>query len=134
MPIEGEALAVADALDKARHFVLGCSNLSIAVDHRPLIKIFGDRSLDEICNARLRNLKEKTLRYRFKIVHIPGIKNRVPDALSRHPSGPPNPLKMTLQERVIASRPRVARKQLPPPKEYPTRPRSKPDWYHNKLW
>ena len=27
-PIEGEALAIADALDKARHFVLGCKNLS----------------------------------------------------------------------------------------------------------
>ena len=59
-PIEGEALAVADALDKARHFVLGCKNLTIAVDHRPLLKIFGDRSLDHICNTRLRNLKEKT--------------------------------------------------------------------------
>ena len=41
-PIEGEALAVADALDKARHFVLGCKDLIIAVDHRPLLKIFGD--------------------------------------------------------------------------------------------
>ena len=40
-PIEDEALAVADALDKARHFVLGCKNLTIAVDHRPLLKIFG---------------------------------------------------------------------------------------------
>ena len=31
-PVEGEALAVADALDKARFFVLGCSDLIIAVD------------------------------------------------------------------------------------------------------
>ena len=30
IPIEGDALAVADALDKARHFVLGCKNLTIA--------------------------------------------------------------------------------------------------------
>ena len=57
-PIEGEALAVADALDKARHFVLGCNNLTIAVDHRPLLKIFGDRSLDQICNTRLRKKKK----------------------------------------------------------------------------
>ena len=93
-PIEGEALAVADALDKARHFVLGCKNLTIAVDHRPLLKIFGDRSLDHICNTRLRNLKEKTLRYHFKIVHIPGVKNRAPDTHHKyhiplvHPSPP----------------------------------------------
>lgn len=75
-PIEGEALAVADALDKARHFVLGCTNLIIAVDHKPLVKIFGDRSLEQITNTRLRNLKEKTLRYKFKMIHIPGVKNK----------------------------------------------------------
>ena len=28
-PIEGEALAVADALDKSRHFVLGCEKLTV---------------------------------------------------------------------------------------------------------
>ena len=33
---------MADALDKARHFVLGCDRLIIAVDHRPLLKIFSD--------------------------------------------------------------------------------------------
>ena len=99
-PIEGEALAVADALDKARHFVLGCKNLTIAVDHRPLLKIFGDRSLDQICNTRLRNLKEKTLRYHFKMVHIPGIKNRAPDALSRHPTGDHHPPKMILHDDI----------------------------------
>ncbi|XP_072168844.1 uncharacterized protein [Diadema setosum] len=38
-PVEGEALAVADALDKARDFVLGYEDLIIAVDHKPLLKI-----------------------------------------------------------------------------------------------
>ena len=33
-PVEGEALAVVDALDKARFFVLGCSNLSL-INHKP---------------------------------------------------------------------------------------------------
>ena len=63
-PVEGEALAVADTLDKARYFVLGCDNLVIAVDHKPLLTLLGDRSLEDISNARLRNLKEKTLRYK----------------------------------------------------------------------
>lgn len=84
-PIEGEALAVADSLDKARYFVLGCKDLTIAVDHKPLLKIFSDRSLEDISNNRLRNLKEKTLRYRFRMVHIPGVKHRATDCLSRHP-------------------------------------------------
>ncbi len=99
-PVEGEALAVADALDKARHFVLGCKSLTIAVDHRPLLKIFGDRSLDEISNTRLRNLKEKTLRYSFNMVHIPGVKNKVSDTLSRYPTGDRQPDKMILPDDV----------------------------------
>ena len=86
-PIEGEALAVVDALDKARYFVLGCTNLTIAVDHKPLLKIFEDRSLEGISNPRLRNLKEKTLRYRFQMIHVPGIKHRIADCISRHPTG-----------------------------------------------
>ena len=89
-PVEGEALAVADALEKARHFVLGCNDLIIAVDHKPLLKLFGDRSLENIPNARLRNLKEKTLRYRFTMTHIPGARHRAADAVSRHPVGKPD--------------------------------------------
>ena len=87
-PIEGEALAVVYALNKAKHFVLGCPNLTIAVDHKPLLKLFGDRALEDIPNSRLRNLKEKTLLYRFQMVHIPGIKQRAADGLSRHPVDP----------------------------------------------
>ena len=50
-PIKGEVLAVASDLDKTGHFVLGYKNLTIAVDHRPLLKIFGDRFLDQISNT-----------------------------------------------------------------------------------
>ena len=89
---------MADALDKARHFVLGCSNLIIAVDHKPLLKIFGDRSIDQISNTRLRNIKEKTLRYRFRMVHVPGVRNKTPDALSRYPTGTTTPDKMLLPD------------------------------------
>jgi thiamine pyrophosphate-dependent acetolactate synthase large subunit-like protein len=94
-------LAVADALDKARHFVLGCKDLTIAVDHKPLVKIFGDRALDNIHNARIRNLKERTLKYRFTIIHIPGVRNKTSDALSRHPTGPPHPPTMILPDDVL---------------------------------
>ena len=89
-PIEGEALAVVDALQKARHFILGCDNLIIAVDHKPLIKIFNDKSLEDIHNPRLLKLKEKTLKYKFQILHIPGVKNTAADAMSRHPTNTSN--------------------------------------------
>ncbi|XP_046846784.1 uncharacterized protein LOC124440433 [Xenia sp. Carnegie-2017] len=81
-PIEGEALAVADALDK------------------PLLKLFGDRTLENIPNPRLRNLKEKTLRYRFQMIHIPGIRHKAVDAISRHPTGPENPTMLHLQDDI----------------------------------
>lgn len=115
-PIEGEALAVADALDKARHFVLGCKNLTIAVDHRPLLKIFSDRSLNHICNTRLRNLKEKTLPYRFKMIHTPGVKNKTPDAISRHPTSNHKPPKMILNDDIHCNDDNI----LIPPLHIPT--------------
>ena len=89
-PIEGECLAVVWALKKAKYFVLGCDNLIIAVDHKPLLGILGDKSLDDIENPRLENLKEKTLRYRFSIVHVAGVKNKVADAASRFPTCEPD--------------------------------------------
>ena len=61
-PIEGERLVVADALNKARFFVLSCENLIFAVDHKPLLKILRYRCREDIPNVRLRNLKEKTVR------------------------------------------------------------------------
>ena len=81
-PIEGEALAVVYALDKAKHFIIGCHQLILAVDHKPLLKIFSDRHLDNTPNPRLRNLKEKTLRYRFTATHVPVARHRASDALS----------------------------------------------------
>ena len=95
-PIEGEALAVADVMDKARHFILGCKDLIIAVNHKPLLGLFTNRSLNDIPNNRLRNLKERTLRYRFTMIHVPGLKNCTPDGLSRHPTGDPAPNQLPL--------------------------------------
>ncbi len=67
--------------------MLGCPNLIIAVDHKPLLKVFSDRNLDAIPNPRLRNLKEKTLKYRFQITHIPWIRHVAAGILSRKPVG-----------------------------------------------
>ena len=58
-PIEGEALAVVEALKKTRHFTLGCPDMTEVVDHKPLLKVLGDRALDDIHNPRLRNIKKR---------------------------------------------------------------------------
>ena len=85
-PTEGEALAVSWSLKHSRIFTLGCSNLLIAVDHKPLLGILNNRDIDTIANPRLQNLKESTLGWRFAITHCPGKWQRGPDALSRYPS------------------------------------------------
>ena len=84
--IEGEALAVACGLEQTRYFTQGCDNLIVVTDHKPLVKIFVDRTLDEIINSRLFRLKQRTLPWRFDIVHLPGKSNHAADAISRHPS------------------------------------------------
>ena len=86
-PVEGEALAAAFGLNKARHFTLGCLDLILAVDHKPLLCLLGDKNLEDIENPRLQNLKEKTLRYSFEVVHVPGVQHKGADATSRHPTG-----------------------------------------------
>ena len=95
-PTEGELLAVADSLHKARHFVLGCKNLIIAVDHLPLLGLLNSRSLAEIPNPRILALKEKTLWFQFEVVHVPGSKHCGPDYMSRH--GQEDGTTLTLKE------------------------------------
>ena len=84
--IEGEALAVAWGLEQTRYFTHGCDDLVVVTDHKPLVKLFGDRTLDEITNCRLFRLKQRTLPWRFTIQHSPGKSNHAADATSRHPS------------------------------------------------
>ncbi|GAB1600234.1 hypothetical protein Ahia01_000301100, partial [Argonauta hians] len=75
-PVTGKALAVAYALHQTRYYTLGCTNLIVATDHKPLLQILNDKSLTDIYNHRLVQLKEKTLAYAFHIQHISGAKNK----------------------------------------------------------
>ena len=84
--VEGEALAVVWCLQKARLFLLGCPNLTIVTDHRPLTKLLGDKALTEVVNPRLFRLKERTLQYRFQVKFLPGKRNAAADFLSRYPA------------------------------------------------
>ena len=86
-PFEGEALSVVYGLESARHFVLGCDDLVVATDHKPLLGVHNNRHLGDIKDERLLSLKEKTLPYRFSIIHIPGQKQKAPGANSRKPTG-----------------------------------------------
>ena len=85
-PIEGEALAVAWALEQTKFFTLGCDDLIVVVDHKPLTKVLGDRTLDEIPNPRLFRIKQRTLPWIYQIYWMPGKCNSFSDAISRNPA------------------------------------------------
>ena len=82
---EVEALVVAWSLEDTKFFTLGCGDLHVQTDHRPLVKLLGGRTMDEIDNRRLINLKEKTMSWRFEIHHVRGRLIPAPDATSRKP-------------------------------------------------
>ena len=65
--VEGEALAIAWGLENTRYFTQGCNDLVVVTDHKPLTKLFGDRTLDEISNTRLFRLKQRTLPWKFEV-------------------------------------------------------------------
>jgi len=76
IPYEGEALVITWGLEQTRYFTLGCHHLVVRLT-KPLIKIFGDKSLADISNTRLFRLKQQTLRWHFNIIHLPGKTNTV---------------------------------------------------------
>jgi hypothetical protein len=85
-PVEGEALGVAWSLEQTRFFTMGCDDLLLVVDHKPLVKLLGDRQLDEIVNPRLFRIKQRTLMWQYQIEYQPGKTNNVADAISRRPN------------------------------------------------
>ena len=84
-PTEGEALAMVYGLNSTCFFVLGCENVTVTVNHKSQLKVFRDRALEDISNPCLCNLKEKTLRCCFCILHVPWVKQKAANATSRHP-------------------------------------------------
>ena len=47
-PVEGEALAIDWSLEHTKFFTQGCDNLIVVSDHKPLVRLFGDRTLDKL--------------------------------------------------------------------------------------
>ena len=60
-PIEGECLKVAYGLHQTHFYTLGSPHLVVATNHKPFLCILNNRSLPDIGNRRLLNLKEKPL-------------------------------------------------------------------------
>jgi len=74
-PNEREDFAVSWILEHSKYFVLGCPNLTVVNDHKPLLGNLNDLSTIAIQGSL--KLKERTLRYQW---------HRGPDACSHNPS------------------------------------------------
>ena len=81
--IELELLAVAWAMSKCRHYLIGLPNFPLMMDHRPLIPILNSYTLNAVENPRLQRLKEKVSQYVFTAIWHHGKTLSIPDTLSR---------------------------------------------------
>lgn len=101
--IELEALAIAWAVHKARHYLLGCPHFEVVTDHRPLVGIF-KKPLPDIDNPRLQRFRERVAGFHMSVTWVPGKIHLVADALSRYPVFQPQS-DCTRLEEELSSRP-----------------------------
>ena len=87
--VELELLAIVWALRKCRIFLQGLPHFQVITDHRPLVPILNNYTLDVVENPRLQRLKEKTSMFNFTATWTKGKDHMIPDALSRAPVGQP---------------------------------------------
>ena len=71
------------ALENTKYYTLGNVGLMVATDHKPLLRVLGDRKLEDIQNPRLLRIKEATLCWRFGFIHVPRKTHFGPNSLSR---------------------------------------------------
>ena len=84
--IEGQPFVIVWSVEQIKYFIKGCKDLVVVTDHKPLVKIFGDRTLNEIQNTRIFRLKQRTLPWLFEVHYMPGKTNLAADIASRYPT------------------------------------------------
>lgn len=87
--IELEMLATVWAMHKCGYYLKGLQMFDHVTDHRPLIPILNNYTLDAVENPRLQRLKEKLSPFIFTARWRAGKQLCIPDALSRHPVSHP---------------------------------------------
>ena len=81
--IEKEALALTWALEKFSEYVLG-KVVCLETDHKPLIPLLGQKSLD-LLPPRVLRFRLRLMRFQYSIHHVPGKTLYTADTLSRAP-------------------------------------------------
>ena len=81
--IEKEALALTWACEKFSEYIIG-KEIILETDHKPLIPLLGDKSLDSL-PPRVLRFRLRLMRFQYSIYHVPGKEMYTPDTLSRAP-------------------------------------------------
>ena len=81
--IEKEALALVYACEKFSDYVLG-KNILLETDHKPLVPLFGSKSLDTL-PPRVLRFRIHLMRFQYRIVHVLGKTLYIANTLSRAP-------------------------------------------------
>ena len=90
--VELELLAIVWAVTKKlRVYLAGLPEFKVITDHRPLLSILNEQTLDVVESPRIQRLKEKLSMYNFKVEWQKGSEHCMPDALSRFPVNNPQP-------------------------------------------
>ena len=81
-PKKGKVMAAAWAVNKCRYFLLGLLKFTLAVDHKPLVSLLGNKSLELVTNPRITRQQAKLLPYPYDATHAPQKVNVIADMLS----------------------------------------------------
>ena len=84
---ELECLGATWAMQKCCQFIEGLPRFELDTDHKPLVPILNDHSLDKLDNPRILRFRLKMQRYQLSPRWVPGKENIDANALSRAPVG-----------------------------------------------
>ena len=80
--IEKEALALTWACERFSEYVLG-KQIQLETDHKPLVPILGNKSLDSL-PPRVLRFRLRLMKFQYTIKHVPGKELYTPDTLSSY--------------------------------------------------
>ena len=86
LAVEGKTLAIAWSLEQTKYFTMGCPDLLVVTDHKPLVRLLGAKPLAGVTNPGPFRLKQPVPMWDLSMAHLPGRTNKAADATSRQPS------------------------------------------------